>query len=162
MNLAIAALSAPAAAVLEAFGEATRQVTPYLHETGHDFIGLAPLRAAIAERYCARGLPTEPDEVMVTTGALHAIGLILATYVQPGDRVLVEQPTYHGALSAITTAGARPVPVAIADDGWDLGAMHAAMRQLAPSLAYLVPDNHNPTGLTLPSRGPKTVGAHHL
>ena len=40
---------------------------------------------------------------MVTTGALHAIGLILATYTQPGDRVLVEQPTYHGALSAMTT-----------------------------------------------------------
>ncbi len=36
---------------------------------------------------------------MVTTGALHAIGLILATYTQPGDRVLVEQPTYHGALA---------------------------------------------------------------
>ncbi|MET0757430.1 MAG: PLP-dependent aminotransferase family protein [Mycobacterium sp.] len=157
VNLAIAALSAPAAAMLEAFGEATRLVTPYLHETGHDFIGLAPLRAAIAERYCAGGLPTEPDEVMVTTGALHAIGLILATYVQPGDRVLVEQPTYHGALSAITTAGARPVPVAVADDGWDLGAMQAAMRQLAPNLAYLLPDNHNPTGLTLPESGRKRL-----
>ena len=94
---------------------------------------------------------------MVTTGALHAIGLILATYVQPGDRVLVEQPTYHGALSAITTAGARPVPVAIADDGWELGAMHAAMRQLAPSLAYLVPDNHNPTGLTLNAEARKRL-----
>ena len=50
---------------------------------------------------------------MVTTGALHAIGLILATYIQPGDRVLVEQPTYHGALSAMATAGVRPVPVAM-------------------------------------------------
>ncbi len=55
---------------------------------------------------------------MVTTGALHAIGLILATYNPPGDRVLVEQPTYHGALSAIMTTGARPVPVALTDDGW--------------------------------------------
>lgn len=76
--------------------------------------------------------------------------MILATYTQPGDRVLVEQPTYHGALAAITTAGARPVPVAIAEDGWDLGAMQTAVRQLAPSLAYLVPDNHNPTGRTMP------------
>ncbi len=157
VNLATAALSAPAAAVLDAFGDATRQVTPYLHDTGVELIGVAPLRTAIAERYCARGLPTEPDEVMVTTGALHAIGLILATYIQPGDRVLVEQPTYHGALSAITTAGARPVPVAIADDGWELGAMHAAVRQLAPSLAYLLPDNHNPTGLTLPAQSRKQL-----
>ena len=94
---------------------------------------------------------------MVTTGALHAIGLILATYVQPGDRVLVEQPTYHGAISAITTAGARPVPVAIAEDGWEVDAMHAAMRQLAPSLAYVVPDNQNPTGLTMPDADRKQL-----
>jgi DNA-binding transcriptional MocR family regulator len=150
VNLGTAALAAPAAAVLDAFVEATRQLTPYLHEAGHELLGVPPLRTAIAESYCARGLPTEPDEVMVTTGALHAIGLILATYVQPGDRVLVEQPTYHGALSAITTAGARPVPVAIGDAGWDMEAVDAAVRQLSPSLAYLVPDNHNPTGLTLP------------
>ena len=90
-------------------------MTPYLHEPGHELVGVPALRQAIAERYCERGLPTEPDEVMVTTGALHAIGLILTTYVQPGDRVLVEQPTYHGALSAITTAGARPVPVAMTE-----------------------------------------------
>ena len=151
VNLANAALSAPASAVLEAFTHATQQVTPYLHDIGIDLTGLPPLREAIAERYCARGLPTEPDEIMVTTGALHAIGLILATYTQPGDRVLVEQPTYHGAIAAIITAGARPVPVAIAEDGWELAAVHAAVRQLSPSLAYLIPDNHNPTGLTMPA-----------
>jgi DNA-binding transcriptional MocR family regulator len=76
--------------------------------------------------------------------------LILATYTQPGDRVLVEQPTYHGALSAATTTGARPVPVSMTPDGWDLDAVHTAIRQLAPSLAYFIPDNQNPTGLTMP------------
>jgi DNA-binding transcriptional MocR family regulator len=157
VNLANAALAAPAAAMLEAFTEAAQQVTPYLHDTGIELAGVGSLRTAIAQRYCARGLSTEPDEIMVTTGALHAMGLILATYVQPGDRVLVEQPTYHGAISAITIAGARPVPVAVADDGWDLGAVHAALRQLAPSLAYLVPDNHNPTGLTLPAAARKQL-----
>src|SRR5829696_4390118 len=150
MSLAAAALSAPAAAVSEAFVDATHDVTPYLHKVGHELVGVEVLREAIADRYCDRGLPTEPDEVLVTTGALHAINLILTTYVQPGDRVLVEQPTYHGALSSIATAGARPVPVAIGDAGWDMEAVDAAVRQLSPSLAYLVPDNHNPTGLTLP------------
>ena len=110
-SLAEACLAAPASATMDAFAEAAREVMPYLHSIGVELTGVAPLREAIAERYCARGLPTEPDEIMVTTGALHAIGLILATYTQPGDRVLVEQPTYHGALSAITTSGARPVPV---------------------------------------------------
>jgi DNA-binding transcriptional MocR family regulator len=157
MSLAAAALSAPAAAVSEAFVDATHDVTPYLHEPGHELVGVAALRQTIAERYCERGLPTEPDEVLVTTGALHAIGLILTTYVQPGDRVLVEQPTYHGALSAITTAGARPVPVAMTEDGWELDALQAAVHQLSPSLAYLIPDNQNPTGLTMPARDRKRL-----
>jgi DNA-binding transcriptional MocR family regulator len=90
---------------------------------------------------------------VVTTGALHAIGLIMATYTQPGDRVLVEQPTYHGALAAMATKGIRPVPVAMTHDGWELDAIDAAVRQLSPNLAYLIPDNHNPTGMTLPPAG---------
>lgn len=151
VSLAAAALSAPAAAVMEAFAEATRDVTPYLHAPGHELVGVPALRQAIAERYCERGLPTEPDEIMVTTGALHAIGLILVTYIQPGDRVLVEQPTYHGALSSITTAGARPVPVAMTEDGWDLDALQNALHQVSPTLAYLIPDNQNPTGMTMPA-----------
>lgn len=151
VSLAAAALSAPAAAVRQAFADATDDLTPYLHQPGHELVGVPALRQAVAERYCERGLPTAPDEVLITTGALHAIGLILTTYVQPGDRVLVEQPTYHGALSAITTAGARPVPVAMTEDGWELDAVAAAINQLAPNLAYLIPDNQNPTGLTMPT-----------
>lgn len=153
MTLAAATLAAPAAIAAKAFAEAAEQVTPYLHDIGIELTGVAPLRNALAERYSARGLPTDPDEILVTTGALHAIGLILATYTQPGDRVLVEQPTYHGALSAMATRGLRPVPVAVTSDGWEVDAIDAAMRQLAPSLAYLIPDNQNPTGLTLPVPG---------
>ncbi len=158
VSLAAAALSAPGTAVLEAFAEAARDIAPYLREPGHELMGVGPLRAAIAERYCARGLPTDPSQIMVTSGAQHAIGLILASHTQPGDRVLVEQPTYHGALSAISTAGARAVPVALTEDGWELDAVQAALRQLAPSLAYLVPDSHNPTGFTLPAAERERLG----
>ena len=149
MSLAAAALSAPSAAVLEAFADATRDITPYLTEPGHELTGVYTLRRAVAERYCARGLPTEPEQIMITSGAQHAIGLILAAFTQPGDRVLVEQPSYHGALSAISTAGARAVPVALNENGWELDALHAAIRQLAPALAYVIPDSHNPTGFTM-------------
>lgn len=149
LNLAAAALAAPANAVQEAFAEAARQSAGYLQDTGHDMRGLPGLRSVVAKRYCARGLPTTPEEIMVTSGAQHAIALILATYTQPGDRVLVEQPTYHGALTAIGTAGARAVPVPLSNKGWDLEALHTAARQVAPTLAYLVPDNHNPTGMSL-------------
>ena len=156
-NLAAATLAAPAAMVSQAFAEAVEQVTPYLHDIGVELLGVPPLRAAIAERYCARGLPTEPDQIMVTTGALHAIGLILATFTQPEDRVLVEQPTYHGALSAMSIRGVRPVPVAMTPQGWELDAVETAARQLNPELAYLIPDNHNPTGMTLPEDGRKRL-----
>ncbi|MGE0217131.1 PLP-dependent aminotransferase family protein [Mycolicibacterium sp.] len=156
-NLAAATLAAPAAVASRAFTEAAEHVTPYLHGIGIELTGVPPLRAAIAERYCARGLPTDPDEIMVTTGALHAIGLILATYTQPDDRVLVEQPTYHGALAAMASRGLRPVPVAMAPDGWELDAVEAAIRQLAPNLAYLIPDNQNPTGMTLPAEERKRL-----
>ena len=97
INLAAATMSAPASAVLDAFGAAAADISSYLHRAGHELYGVEPLRVAIAERYCARGLPTTPDQIMVTTGALGAIGLILSTFVEPGDRVLVEQPTYSGA-----------------------------------------------------------------
>src|SRR6185312_12273961 len=141
---------APVATLVEAFAEATEQMTPYLHGPGLEPLGVPPLREAIAENYCARGLPTDSDQIMVTTGALQAITFTLAAHVQPGDRVLVEQPTFHGALSAISTAGARAVPVAVTADGWELTAIDAAIRQLSPRLAYFVLDNHNPTGLTMP------------
>lgn len=153
LSLADAAPSAPAAATIEAFTRAAQRLAPHLHDIGIELTGVAELRQAIAERYCARGLPTDPDEIMVTTGALHAINLVLATYARPGDRVLIEQPTYHGAISLIAASGARPVPVSMAEDGWELDAVQAAMRQLAPNLAYLIVDNHNPTGLSLPAAG---------
>jgi DNA-binding transcriptional MocR family regulator len=164
VDLARAAMSAPASEVLDAFTHAAQELMPYLHDTGLELSGLLSLRTAIAERYCARGLPTEPDEVMVTTGALHAIGLILAAYVETGDRVLVEQPTYPGALATIAACGARAIPVSLNPDGgtsendghgWEVDAIHAAIRQMSPALAYFILDNHNPTGLTMsaPDRG---------
>src|SRR5262245_42768830 len=75
MHLAAPTLAAPAAVTARAFAGAAEQVAPYLHDIGVELTGVPPLREAIAERYCARGLPTDPDEIMVTTGALHAITL---------------------------------------------------------------------------------------
>jgi len=151
LSLAEATLAAPAAATLDALTHAVHDAAPYLHDIGIELTGVPELREAIAQRYCDRGLPTDPEQVMVTSGALQATGLILATFTRPGDRVLVEQPTYHGALSAISATGARPVPVAMTETGWELDAVDAAMRQLNPALAYLIPDNQNPTGLTMPA-----------
>ena len=69
----------------------------------------------------------------------------------PGDRVLTEHPTYPAALDAIRAIGARPVPVPMLADGWDLDMLEATLRQAAPRLAYVIAEHQNPTGLTMPA-----------
>ena len=146
LDLAHAAPEAPAE-VRRAYDAALDQLPRHLPGSGYHLFGLPELRAAVADRLTARGLPTVPEQVLVTNGAQHAFSLVLQLVIGPGDRVLVEQPTYPNALDAIGRHGARAVPVPLADDGWDLDAVAAAVRQTAPRLAYLMPDFHNPTGL---------------
>ena len=147
LDLAHAAPEAPAHALREAYDAALEQLPRHLPGHGYGLFGLPELRAAVAERFTTRGLPTSADQILVTAGAQHAFSLVLALAVSPGDRVLVEHPTYPNTLDAARRASARFVPVALTDDGWDLDALSAALRQTAPRLAYLIPDFHNPTGL---------------
>jgi 2-aminoadipate transaminase len=108
------------------------------------------LRAAIAARLTARGLPTEPDEVLVTSGSQQALTLAAAVLIEPGDRVLVEEPSYLAALQAFALAGAVVVPVACDDEGLDPDAVAAAAAEHGARLLYTIPTFHNPTGRTLP------------
>ncbi len=132
----------------------------HLGDPGFDPIGLPELRAAIAARYTARGLPTDPGQVMVTLGAQHAIALLSRALVGRGDRALIEAPTYPHAYEALRGAGARLVTVAAgphdvgpegfgaADEADDLV---RAIGHANPVAAYLMPDFHNPTGRSLPA-----------
>jgi 2-aminoadipate transaminase len=106
------------------------------------------LRGAISTRLSARGLPTTPDDVLVCSGSQQALTLAATVLIEPGDVVLVEEPSYLAALQAFSLAGARVVPVACDDDGLDPDAVAAA----APGarLLYTIPTFHNPTGRTLP------------
>ena len=108
------------------------------------------LRRAIAARLGARGLPTDPDDVLVTSGSQQALTLIAAVLIEPGDAVLVEEPSYLAALQCFQMAGARVVPVPCDDDGLDPDALAALIRREQPKLLYTVPTFHNPTGRTLP------------
>jgi DNA-binding transcriptional MocR family regulator len=129
---------------------AAEQLPGYLGESGFDPVGLPVLREAIADRYTARGLPTSPDQIMVTIGAQHAISLIARTVMGRGDRALIENPTYPHAIDALKLAGARLVPVSVTtDDGWDEAALEQAIQRTSPSLGYLMPDFHNPTGRSM-------------
>jgi DNA-binding transcriptional MocR family regulator len=132
--------------LMPAVEAASRRLPAVLRGHGYEPHGLPALREAIAARYRARGLPTTADQIIVTTGSHHAFVLILRLLVHPGDRVLVEQPTYPNALDAIRASYARAIGVAMTDDGWSLDGIEAALRQSAPRLAYFVLDFQNPTG----------------
>lgn len=150
VDLAYSALPASGEVVHRAFAAALTELPALLPGFGYDALGLLPLRQAVADRYSAAGVPTQPGQIMVTSGAQHALTIIIRTLADRQDRILVEHPSYPHALDAIRSARCRPVPVAFADSGWDLPAMEAAMVQQQPKLAYLVPDFHNPTGLIMP------------
>ena len=144
-----------------------------LGDSGFDPIGTPALRAAIADRYTRRGLPTTPEQIMVTIGAQHAIALLSRAIIGRGDRALIEAPTYPHAYEALRAAGARLVPVSVTPhDGSGIDALHdrsaaageldvelgpadeveamtRAIRHSNPVAAYLMPDFQNPTGRSM-------------
>ncbi|GHF24698.1 aminotransferase [Streptomyces mashuensis] len=108
------------------------------------------LREAIAARLAGQGLAAHPDRLLITTGAQQALTLLTAVLLEPGDTVLVEQPTYLAALQCFGQAGARVVPVPTDGHGVDVAALAEAVERERPRLLYLVPTFQNPTGQTLP------------
>ncbi len=145
IDLNCAAPSAPPG-VAAAYAEAVRELPAYLSGTGYFPLGVDGLREAIAESYARRGVPTSPGQIMVTPGALSAATVIAQALTRPGDRVVVESPTYPNATQALATAGARLVPAPVDPGGWDLDAMVATVRHSSARVTYLIPDFQNPTG----------------
>ncbi|WP_030767242.1 PLP-dependent aminotransferase family protein [Streptomyces sp. NRRL F-2664] len=113
--------------------------------------GAPELRAAIAARATARGLPTGPEGVLVTSGSQQALTLVAATLIEPGDVVLVENPTYLAALQCFRLAGARVVPVPCDGEGLLPDALADLVARERPKLLYTIPTFQNPTGRTLPA-----------
>ena len=148
LDLTVAALPAPSL-LTEAAARAAESLRRHLHSHGYSAFGLPELRDAVAARLTARGLPTVSDEVLITSGAQHALHLVLSLLTAPGDRVLVDAPTYPRTLSAVRTARARAVGVPLGASGWDPEAWSEALRAASPRVGLTAPDFHNPTGLTM-------------
>lgn len=124
---------------------------PAAYSAGNfDLIGLESLRTAIAERYTHRGLPTSPDDIVVTLGAQHAISSVARATLSRGDRALIEAPTYPHAAEALEAAGGRLVTIPVSPDGWDVEQAVDTIDRTLPTLGYLMPDFHNPTGASMP------------
>ncbi len=155
IDMSHAAMAAPTDAMMSAYEAAMHALPRYLPNHGMEPVGIAVLREAIARRFVERGLPTTADQIMVTSGAQQALRLLLGTLISPGDRVLIDHPTYPNALEALRRIGARPVPVPIRpdDEPWDLDGIRSAAQQTSAKVAYMIPDFHNPTGRCLDADG---------
>ncbi|MFJ5014569.1 MocR-like transcription factor YczR [Streptomyces griseoluteus] len=149
IDLSFAAPPAPVEILHTAFATALEQLPRHFERHGYDRYGIAELREAVAGWYRRRSLPTDPDHILITNGAQHALALLARTLLSPRDRVLIDHPTYPHAISTFTEARARLLAVAVGPSGWDTPQLREAAR--SANLAYLIPDFHNPTGLCMPT-----------
>jgi DNA-binding transcriptional MocR family regulator len=145
IDLGQAALPAPPE-LTDAVAAAAEDLPPYLTGAGYHPMGLSVLRETVAREYTERGLATLPDQIMITAGVQHALDLVLRLLVAPGQRVLLETPTYPNALTAVIASRARVIGYALGDTGWDSDLLLSTVRDARARLAYLIPDYHNPTG----------------
>jgi 2-aminoadipate transaminase len=110
--------------------------------------GYEPLRAMIARHTSRYGINAGPENVLITSGSQQALDLIGKLLINPGDRVLVEAPTYLGALQAFNVYGAEYVSVPSDDDGIRTELLEAPLRS-GPKFMYILPNFQNPGGTTL-------------
>lgn len=150
IDLSCAALSAPDE-MIAASRAALEDLPRYLNGAGYHPTGIAELRAAVADQYTARGLPTSPEQIMITNGVLHALDLVIRLLLPPGSSVLVESPTYPNALAALAARRARVSTHGLGEAGWDPDLLLGSMLQTRPRLAYLIAEFQNPTGHLMPA-----------
>ncbi|MFF1799222.1 PLP-dependent aminotransferase family protein, partial [Kitasatospora sp. NPDC058263] len=153
LDLGVAALPAPQPFLGAAAARAVEQLPAYAAGHGNYPTGVPVLREAVARRYTERGLPTTPDQILITIGAMGGLHLVRQALISRGDRVAVEAPSYAHTLQALRLGEARLVPVPYGWPGgpsrqpsWDLAEWRRVLRGATPRAAYVIPDFHNPTG----------------
>ncbi|MEV0294317.1 PLP-dependent aminotransferase family protein [Nocardia sp. NPDC050710] len=144
IGLACAAPDAPPPQLIEAYTRILPALAATTGDIGYHPGGHPDLRRAVAAYYERRGLATGPEQILVTTGGQQALSLLARAFLRPGDRVLLEAPTYPGALEAFREAAAVPRTLPPGLPGFA-----AAIRAARPALAYAVPTFQNPTGSVL-------------
>jgi GntR family transcriptional regulator/MocR family aminotransferase len=133
---------------VEAFG---RAMATTLREQGAQVLGYGPtaghppLRESIAEAMRAKGSAADAESILVTNGAQQALELVFRAFLERGDAVVIEEPTYTGALSILGALGARIVAVPVDDEGIRPDLLTIALGRHRPRLVYVQPTFHNPT-----------------
>lgn len=112
--------------------------------------GVTALREAISRHLAARGVHRPPEEILITSGCQQGLDLVTRVLVDPGDPVVVEEPTYFGALEVFRRAQARVIPVPADQDGLRTDLLEAVLQHRRPKFIYTLPTFQNPSGAVLP------------
>jgi DNA-binding transcriptional MocR family regulator len=113
--------------------------------------GNPTLRRQIAMRYMADGVVVQPEDIVITNGALEALNLCLQSVTRPGDAVVVESPTFYGALQALENLGLQAIEVpSCPRGGVDLARLEQALTTHRPAACWLMTNFQNPLGSLMP------------
>lgn len=113
-------------------------------------IGLPDLRESIAKELLApKGITASPDQIAIVCGGLETMNLICQVFINPGDVILVEDPTFVHCVEIFDMFEAKCIPIPMDDHGMDVEAAEAAIQTYHPKMIYTVPTFQNPTGRTL-------------
>lgn len=110
--------------------------------------GQLTLRHQIAQMLVQQGLEVFADDLIVTNGSKQGLSLAIHYYVNPGDWVIVESPTYYGVLGVLENLGAKVIGIPMTAEGMNLELLEQYLRSHRPKLIYTISTLHNPTGLT--------------
>ena len=111
--------------------------------------GFPPLKEYLAEKVRKYGVPAEPENILLTCGSQQALDLIGKVFIDPGDTILTEAPTYLGALQAWNAYAPRYVTVPLDQDGMRVDLLEDILKKEKPKFIYVLPNFHNPAGTTL-------------
>jgi len=144
-------LPSPDAFPIQRFEEACHKVLAHKAARALQYSateGYEPLRELIANNITRYGIEARVENVMITSGSQQALDLIGKLFINRGDRVLVEAPTYLGALQAFNVYGADYISVPVDDDGLRTDLLEKPLRS-GPKFMYVLPNFQNPAGTTL-------------
>jgi len=110
--------------------------------------GLAQLQEALASYLLCRNIPVKGKKILITTGAQQALQIVARLFIDPGDTVACEYPSFIGALAAFSSCGAKNVAVPLNENGVDLAKLEAVIATQKPKFFYFTPFFHNPAGIS--------------
>ena len=112
--------------------------------------GFPPLKEFLAESMQKYGIPSVPGNILMTNGSQQALDLVGRLFINNGDKVLTDAPTYLGAIQAWRVYKPQFITAPLDQDGMDPGQVEKALRANKIKLIYVLPNFHNPAGITLP------------